>query len=159
MDYRDSPYLIEVFDFDLLHMQLNTPLFILVLVLAVMFFMNRWLFRPLLETLERRQERVEALHRSVDTQRAEAERLAAQRARQLAAQQAELLAAQQAALRAATEEAARVQNAARKAAQRELEQSRLAIQADLQRAREQAPTLAAQLAQTMVRKLSRPAAS
>ena len=50
MNFRDSEYLIPIFDFDILNMQLNTPLFILALVLLVMFLMNRLLFQPVLRT-------------------------------------------------------------------------------------------------------------
>ena len=51
MNFRDSDHLIPIFDFDILNMQLNTPLFILALVLFVMFFMNKLLFQPVLKAL------------------------------------------------------------------------------------------------------------
>ena len=41
MDYKASPHLVRIFDFDVLHMELNTPLYILALVLVVMFLLNR----------------------------------------------------------------------------------------------------------------------
>ena len=60
-DYRESPYLVEVFDYDILHLELNTPVYILVLVLVVMFFLHRWLFAPVLRTLDARSTRRDQL--------------------------------------------------------------------------------------------------
>ena len=77
MNFRDSDYLIPIFDFDILNMQLNTPLFILALVLVVMFLMNRLLFQPVLRTLESRESYLAGLSEGVAGQRAEIERLAA----------------------------------------------------------------------------------
>ncbi len=64
MDFKASEYLIPLFDFDILHMELNTPLFILGLVLLVMFFLNRWLFQPVLLTLDRRIANLASLNDS-----------------------------------------------------------------------------------------------
>jgi len=55
MDFKQSPYLVKIFDFDVLHVELNTPLFIFALVLIVMFFMNKLLFKPVLRTLINRE--------------------------------------------------------------------------------------------------------
>lgn len=57
-NYRESEYFYELFNFGLLHLNLNTALFILVLVLVVMFFLNRLLFRPVLRTLDNRAARL-----------------------------------------------------------------------------------------------------
>lgn len=61
MEYTASPYLVRVFDYGILHLELNTLLYILVLVLVVMFFLNRWLFRPILRTLDRREQAMQNL--------------------------------------------------------------------------------------------------
>jgi F-type H+-transporting ATPase subunit b len=61
MDYKASPHLIRIFDFDVLHMELNTPLYTLVLVLVVMFLMNKLLFRPVLRTLANRSKLLKSL--------------------------------------------------------------------------------------------------
>jgi len=75
MDYTKSPYLVRLFDFDVLHMELNTPLYMLVLVLVVMFLLNRWLFRPVLRTLDNRAGLVKSLHSTIDSHREEITRL------------------------------------------------------------------------------------
>ena len=54
MDYRASEYLIPIFDYGVLHLELNTALFILALFLVVMFLLNRLLFKPVLRTLDGR---------------------------------------------------------------------------------------------------------
>jgi len=54
MNYRASEHLIPIFDYGVLHLELNTALFILVLFLAVMLLLNRLLFKPVLRTLDGR---------------------------------------------------------------------------------------------------------
>jgi len=54
MDYRASEHLIPIFNYGVLHLELNTALFILVLFLTVMFLLNRLLFKPVLRTLDGR---------------------------------------------------------------------------------------------------------
>jgi F-type H+-transporting ATPase subunit b len=75
MDYKASPHLIEIFDFDILHMELNTALYILVLVLVVMYFLNRLLFRPVLRTLDNRAKLRESLEEAAKAHRDEIARL------------------------------------------------------------------------------------
>ena len=75
MNFRDSEYLIPIFDFDILNMQLNTPLFIFALVLLVMFLMNRLLFQPVLRTLESRESFLGGLAEAAAGQREEIQRL------------------------------------------------------------------------------------
>ena len=77
MNFRDSEYLIPIFDFDILNMQLNTPLFIFALVLVVMFLMNRLLFQPVLNSLESRESYLSGLGESAAAQREEIRRLTA----------------------------------------------------------------------------------
>ena len=75
MDYRASDYLIPIFDFDVLHLQLNTPIYIFVLVLIVMFFLNRLLFQPVLKTLDARQAYLDKLQKSTSDQEEEIAKL------------------------------------------------------------------------------------
>jgi F-type H+-transporting ATPase subunit b len=75
MDYKASPHLIEIFDFDILHMELNTALYILVLVLVVMFLLNRLLFQPVLRTLDNRSRLMTSLSEAAQSHRAEIARL------------------------------------------------------------------------------------
>ena len=75
MDYRASEYLIPIFDFDVLHLQLNTPVYIFGLVLIVMFFMNKLMFQPVLRTLEQRKTYIDGLESSAGEQQEEIARL------------------------------------------------------------------------------------
>ena len=75
MNYLDSPYLKRIFDLGLLHMELNTLLFVLALVLIVMFFLNTLLFKPILRTLERRAAVKKSMEDDMAGGRAEISRL------------------------------------------------------------------------------------
>jgi F-type H+-transporting ATPase subunit b len=61
MDYRASEFYKNIFDFDILFMDVNTPLYILVLVLIVMFCMHKLLFQPILRTLDARRAHADDL--------------------------------------------------------------------------------------------------
>lgn len=76
--YLDSPHLIPVFDYDILHMELNTYLYLLVLALVVMFFLKRWLFVPIVRTLDARAALRESLDADVARHREEVVQLVAQ---------------------------------------------------------------------------------
>ena len=75
MDYKASEYLITLFDFNIVHMELNTALFVFVLVLIVMFSLNRLLFRPVLRTLDNRKAHTDQLAENALKDRQEIERL------------------------------------------------------------------------------------
>ena len=75
MNYQASPHLIRFFDFDLLHMELNTPLYTLALVLVVMFLMNKLLFRPVLQTLANRAKLMQSLQNAAVGHREQMDRL------------------------------------------------------------------------------------
>ena len=75
MNYKDSDYLITLFDFNIVHMELNTALFVFVLVLIVMFSLNRLLFRPVLRTLDNRKAHTDQLAENALKDRQEIERL------------------------------------------------------------------------------------
>lgn len=123
MNFRDSEYLIPIFDFDILNMQLNTPLFIFALILLVMFFMNKLLFRPVLTTLESREGRLAGLSKGVAGQREEIGRLTADYEQKLEKVREEVAQVRQDA-RKETEEAVQViLSGARQDAQAELGQA------------------------------------
>jgi F-type H+-transporting ATPase subunit b len=81
MDYRQ--HAIEVFDFQILHLQLNTPLFIFVLLLVVMLALNYLLFRPVLRTLDGRQAEYDRLAQQAEQQKNELAALTEQYKRDL----------------------------------------------------------------------------
>jgi F-type H+-transporting ATPase subunit b len=119
MDYKSSPHLIEVFDFDILHMELNTALYILVLVLVVMFFLNKLLFQPVLRTLDNRSRLKENL-RGQETERLAAiTRLAEEYEARLADVRAEVARVRAESHRATQAEVTAILEQAREAAQAE----------------------------------------
>jgi len=75
MNYKDSDYLITLFDFNIVHMELNTALFVFVLVLIVMFSLNKLIFRPVLRTLDNRKAHTDQLAENALKDRQEIERL------------------------------------------------------------------------------------
>jgi F-type H+-transporting ATPase subunit b len=134
MNYKDSPHLIEVFDFDILHMELNTPLFIFVLVLVVMFFMNRLLFRPVLRTLDNRARHRKALGEAAAGHRVEIARLTEDYEARLSDVRAEVARLRAEGAHRAQQEVSALLEQARQAAQADLQ----AALADLGKQREQA---------------------
>lgn len=92
MDYTQSSHLVRLFDFGILHMELNTPLYVLGLVLIVMFFLNKWLFRPVLRTLDNRERALESLQETTANARGEVAKLAEGYAVNLAAVRTEVAA-------------------------------------------------------------------
>jgi F-type H+-transporting ATPase subunit b len=49
----------QVFDFGMLHLEWPTALFVLLVFFVTMFFLNTWLFKPILKTLDLRQSKVD----------------------------------------------------------------------------------------------------
>ena len=150
MNYKASEHLIPIFDFDILHMQVNTPLFILALVLIVMFFMNRWLFKPVLATLDRREEHLAAMARKAEDLRAQIARLSASYEADLAKARAEVASVREQAhqqARQATEaivgKAKEEANESLRKALEELSQDVVRVKADLMKSAQQLATAAA----------------
>jgi F-type H+-transporting ATPase subunit b len=75
MDYTASPHLIRIFDFGVLHMEVNTPLYILVLVVVTMVLMHLLLFRPVLRTMDNRARLLQTLQASTTDARDRIEQL------------------------------------------------------------------------------------
>ncbi|HUJ74838.1 MAG TPA: ATP synthase F0 subunit B, partial [bacterium] len=73
MDYHQ--HAIKLFDFQLLHLELNSLLFMVILALVVMLLMNWLLFRPVLRTLDARAELMQRLQGEVESQRKELDQL------------------------------------------------------------------------------------
>ena len=117
MDYKASPHLIEIFDFDILHMELNTALYVLVLVLVVMFLLNRLLFRPVLRTLENRARLMQKLQEAAKAHREEIARLGQDYEAKLATVRAEVARVRQESHRETQAEVDAILGQARKEAQ------------------------------------------
>lgn len=114
---------IKVFDFGLLHMEVNTPLFILALVLVVMFALNFLLFRPVLRTLDNRKAQAAAQNGAAEGATAEIARLADQYEADLARMRNEVAQVRQEGQQAAQAEVSRILSQTREAAQADFEGS------------------------------------
>lgn len=112
---------IKVFDFGLLHMEVNTPLFILVLVLVLMFALNFLLFRPVLRTLDNRKAQAATQNEAAEGAAAEITRLADQYEADLTQMRGEVAQVRQEGHQAAQAEVARILSQAREAAQADFE--------------------------------------
>lgn len=125
MNYLESTYLARIFDFGILHMELNTFLYTLSLILVVMFFLNKLLFQPVLRTLENRGKLESSLGKSTEDRHKEIERMTE---------------AYQESLVKVREEVAKVRAESHKAIQTEVEgilsQARNEAQADFDKAME-----------------------
>lgn len=146
MDYKASHLYQSVFDFGILNLDVNTPLFILVLMLVVMFFMNKLLFRPILGTLERRSGLLSQLAGQAEKNRAEVERLTQAYEADLAKARAEVSAARATAHAEAAKATEAVLQQARKAAEGTMETALAELRDDVARAKGELAKSAQQLA-------------
>jgi F-type H+-transporting ATPase subunit b len=146
MDFRASPFYKPVFDFGILNLDLNTPLFILVLVVIVMIAMNRLLFRPVLLTLDRRAGALKALTDRAEQNKAEVDRLTQSYEADLAKARGEVATVRQKAHAEAAQATDAVLQQARKAAEGTLERAMAELSQDVQRAKGELAKSAQQLA-------------
>ena len=135
MSFRDSEYLIPIFDFDILNMQLNTPLFIFALVLVVMFFMNRLLFQPVLRTLESRKSYLSGLGEGVAAQREEIGRQTADYGQKLEMVRGEVAQVRQEARKETQEAVEGILHSARQEADAELRRALSELEKEVEQAR------------------------
>lgn len=154
MDFKTSSYVIEFFDFDVLHLQLNTPLFILVLVAIVMFFLNFWLFRPVLDTLDARRAHLEELGAATERNKGEIARLADEYEQKLEQARAEVALVRQDSRRETQEAVQAILYKARQEADAELRAALDLLQTEVARAKTElsgaAPGLAEKTASRIV---------
>ena len=135
MNYKDSPYLVEVFDFDILHMQLNTPLYIFVLVVVVLFLLNRLLFKPVLRTLDNRAQLAGKLESTVAGSQAEVAKLAQDYEAKLVGVREEVARVRQETMRQAQSEVAGILEKARAEAQAEFQAAMTELRTEVQQAK------------------------
>jgi F0F1-type ATP synthase membrane subunit b/b' len=152
MDYRQHAF--EIFDFQILHLQLNTPLFILALLLIVMASLHVLLFRPVLRTLDGRQAELTKLDTETRQQQAELARLAEQYRKDLDQARAQVDQTRSQAHAEARKRYEELLDQARKAAGKELQAALAELQAEMKGAASQlsraARTLAQQATQRML---------
>ena len=135
MNFRDSEYLIPIFDFDILNMQLNTPLFIFALVLLVMFLMNRLLFQPVLRTLESRESFLGGLADDAAGQRVEIQRLSEDYAQNLEKVRGEVTLVRQEARQEIQQAVDAILDSARQEANAELRQALSELDTEVEQAK------------------------
>lgn len=152
--YLKSEYLRKVFDFGLLHMEVNTPLFILVLVLIVMLALNFLLFRPVLRTLDNRKALAETQHGAAEGAASEIARLAGQYEADLVDVRREVAQVRQEGHQSAQAESSRILSQAREAAQGDFEAAMTELRQQTEEARAEleasAAGLAGQISQRLV---------
>lgn len=137
MNYTQSPHLIRVFDFDVLHMELNTVLYIFVLVLVVMFLLNKLLFRPVLRTLESRARLMTELEQAQQGHREQMERLAEDYEARLADVRAEVARVRQESGRETQGEVTAILERARQEAQSEFQAAMDDLRQQIDQARQE----------------------
>ena len=145
MDYRQHAF--QIFDFQILHLQLNTPLFILALVLIVMASLHWLLFRPVLRTLDGRQQELERLNTQTEGQQAELAKLTERYKRDLDLARAEVAHVRQQGHAVAQQAQDKVLEQARLEADKQLDHAMAALRNDVQQARRDLGRLAQTLAE------------
>jgi F0F1-type ATP synthase membrane subunit b/b' len=152
MDYRQ--HAIQLFDFQVLHLQLNTPLFILGLVLVVMACLHFLLFRPVLRTLDARQAELDRLQAGTEGQKAELAKLTESYRRDLDRARGEVEQVRQTAHQEAQKAQQAVLDGARKQAETHLRGELATLQEDVKQAQaalgRSARTLAQQTSQRIL---------
>ena len=153
MDYTKSDYLIPIFDYGVLHLELNTALFIFVLVLIVMYSMNRLLFNPVLRTLDNRTQMLGKLRDSTQQQLREIEALDRDYQTQLAQVREEVNAYRQEARRDAQDVVEDFLADARKAVETDLTSALSELEKEAQRLRDELAERVGGLAQHISRRV------
>lgn len=152
--YLESEHLRKVFDFGLLHLELNTPLFILGLLLVVMFALNFLLFRPVLRTLDNRKAQAAAKIGAAEGAAGEIAKLADQYEADLARLRREVAQVRQEGHQAAQAEVSGILSQAREAAQGDFEAAMAELRQQTGEARAEleasAAGLAGQISQRLV---------
>lgn len=153
MDFRQHAF--EVFDFQILNLQLNTPLFILALILVVMLCVNLLLFRPVLRTLDGRRGELDRLAKETAAQKADIASLMERYKRDLDRVRGEVETVRQQSHAASQKAQERVLEQARQDADRELQSALAVLRDEVAQARAQRERTVRQLAsQTADRMLS-----
>ena len=147
MNFKASEYLIPIFDFDVLHMQLNTPIFIFILVIAVMFFMNKLLFKPVLSTLDKRTTYLQGLEKTASRQREEIGKLTGQYEERMEKAQAEVAQMRAEAHKEALEEVKAILNKAQREADGELQEALEVLNKEVEQAKQELGRMAKELAE------------
>ncbi|MFI5400476.1 MAG: ATP synthase F0 subunit B [SAR324 cluster bacterium] len=153
MDFRQHAF--QVFDFQILHLQLNTPLFILALILIVILCVNVLLFRPVLRTLDGRRGELDRLANETAAQKADLAALMDRYKQDLDRVRGEVESVRQQAHAASQKAQERVLEQARQDADNSLQSALAALRDEVAQARTQRESTVRQLAsQTADRILS-----
>ena len=150
MNYLDSPYIQRVFDLGLLHLELNTFLFVLMLVLVAMFFLNALLFRPVLRTLEAREKVRKSLEVAMNSGKEEISRLQETYEKDLARLREDVAQVRSASHKEAQKAVEKILEAAREESKKEYSQAHEALSKQIAEARKGLDTVAKNLAERTI---------
>ena len=153
MDYTQSEYLVRIFDYGVLHLELNTALFILALFLTVTFVLNWMLFRPVLRTLDARAALVSGVREDNARKQAELDRLTREYETRMDEIRAELDKFRQEARRETGRQVEAIVGRARQDAEQRLAQVMGELDREIQRVRGEVLGGAAQLAQHITQRI------
>ena len=150
MNYLDSPYIKRVFDLGLLHLELNTFLFVLALVLVTMFFLNTLLFRPILRTLEAREKVRKSLEAAMSSGKEEVSRLQETYEKDLARLREEVALVRATSHKEAQKAVEKILEAAREESKKEYGQAHEALSKQIAEARKGLDAVAKNLAERTI---------
>jgi F-type H+-transporting ATPase subunit b len=153
MDYRASQHLIPIFDYGVLHLELNTALFILALFLVVMFALNRLLFRPVLRTLEGRESLVSQIQTGNASKEQEIAKLTAEYQTRMTQIRDELDKLRQQSRRESSRQVEAILSQARKTAEQRLAEAMAGLEQEMSRLRAEALADARRLAEQIARRV------
>ena len=157
MDYKST--IIEnawwdvAIDYGLLHVQLATPIVVLITIGVVMFALNQLLFKPVLKTLDRRENIINSNHSAATEMRNEVQQLSLQYEKKLSAARQEVQDTFQSLRLEAQTERETTLSSIRKKVEVELEQKRSELEQNLSQVQEELKKASAQFADVTVTKL------
>jgi F-type H+-transporting ATPase subunit b len=131
MDYTQSEYLVPIFDYGVLHLELNTAIFILALFAIVTLLLNMLLFRPVLRTLDARAALVTGVRDDNARKQAEIDRLTREYETRMDEIRAELDRFRQDARRDTAREVEAILSRARESAEQKLSKAMGELEAEL----------------------------
>ncbi len=137
----------EVFNYGLLHLEWPNALFIVVVFFTTMFFLNMWLFKPILRTIEARQAKVNKDNDGVKSLAATIDASEKDYEAQLAEVNEKIRVARQAALAEAKEEAGKILEQVKAESMKTLDTANKEIAGERQSALDQVAGLSEDLAQ------------
>lgn len=140
-------------DYGILHFQLATPILVTIVILIMIFALNRLLFQPVLRTLDARQKIIDDSKKQVNQTKSSIEKLSLQYEEQLHQANLEVAQAYQQAREEAQKHREELETQARNFAETELEKNRGTLHKEVGIAREELKEQSTQLSQLITHQL------